>query len=83
MDGEIAELSVTCGSASKVSLLNFIKYNVIGGGQSALYGVESVTFYLRNGLLNFNIVLILSYLLPLVDYLTCDSISTTAIVGCS
>ena len=33
----------------QVSLWNFIVYNVVGGGDSALYGVEGRGFYLRNG----------------------------------
>eukprot|EP00873_Tetraselmis_striata_P005503 jgi/Tetstr1/425767/TSEL_001552.t1 len=49
-----------------ISLWNFIQYNVIGGGESALYGVESATFYLRNGLLNFNIVFLLAMAFPVL-----------------
>ena len=41
----------------QVSLWNFIKYNVVGGGDSALYGVESASYYLRNGMLNLNVAL--------------------------
>lgn len=47
-----------------MSLWNFIHYNVVGGGDSALYGVESPTFYLRNGLLNLNVALPLALLAP-------------------
>lgn len=38
-----------------VSLLNFVQYNVVGGGDSALYGTESPDFYLRNGVVNFQV----------------------------
>lgn len=46
---------------------NFIQYNVMGGGESALYGVENWSYYLRNGLNNFNIVFLLAALLPVVS----------------
>ena len=49
----------------QVTLWNFLKYNVMGGGDSALYGVESTTFYLRNALTNLNLVLPLALLVPL------------------
>jgi alpha-1,2-mannosyltransferase len=49
-----------------VSLWNFVEYNVIDGGESALYGVESSNYYLRNGLLNFNIIFLLAMAFPLV-----------------
>lgn len=49
-----------------MSLWNFIKYNVVGGGDSALYGTESATYYLRNGLLNLNIALPLALLAPVL-----------------
>jgi len=39
------------------SLINFFKYNVAGGGDSALYGVESWSYYLRNGFNNLQLVL--------------------------
>ena len=48
-----------------MTLWNFLKYNVMGGGDSALYGVESSTFYLRNALTNLNLVLPLALLVPL------------------
>lgn len=51
------------------SLWNFIKYNVFGGGDSALYGVESSSFYLRNGLNNLNLILPLALAYPLVAML--------------
>ncbi|CAG9463934.1 unnamed protein product [Pedinophyceae sp. YPF-701] len=46
------------------SAVNFLKYNVAGGGDSSLYGVESWTFYLRNGLLNLGPVLPAALLMP-------------------
>lgn len=49
----------------QVTLWNFVKYNVVGGGDSALYGVESGTFYLRNALTNLNLVMALALLVPL------------------
>ncbi len=42
-----------------------MKYNVVGGGDSSLYGVESSTFYLRNAFTNLNLVLPLALLAPL------------------
>lgn len=48
----------------QASLWNFIQYNVIGGGESALYGVEGPSFYLRNGFNNFTLALPLALLLP-------------------
>jgi alpha-1,2-mannosyltransferase len=50
----------------QVSLWNFVKYNVVGGGESALYGVEPWYFYLVNGLLNFNIALLFALCYPLL-----------------
>ena len=48
-----------------MTLWNFLKYNVAGGGDSSLYGVESSTFYLRNALTNLNLVVPLALLVPL------------------
>ena len=53
----------------QVSILNFLQYNVKGGGDSALYGVEPATFYLRNGLNNLNLVLPLAMAYPVVAVL--------------
>ena len=39
----------------QASLWNFVRYNVVGGGDSALYGVEDASFYLRNALNNFQV----------------------------
>ena len=49
----------------QASLWNFIRYNVVGGGDSALYGVEPPAFYLRNALNNFQLLLPLALALPL------------------
>ena len=51
------------------SLWNFVRYNVFGGGDSALYGVESSSFYMRNGLNNLNLILPLGLVYPLVAML--------------
>lgn len=48
---------------------NFIRYNVIGGGDSALYGVEDSSFYLCNGVNNLNLILVLGLAYPLVALL--------------
>ncbi len=48
----------------QASLWNFVKYNVVGGGQSSLYGVEGPLFYLHNGALAFNAALPLALALP-------------------
>jgi len=50
----------------QASLWNFVRYNVVGGGDSALYGVEGPTYYLRNGLNNFQALLPLALALPAV-----------------
>lgn len=46
-----------------------MQYNVFGGGDSALYGVEGPSFYMRNGLNNLNFVLPLGLVYPLVALL--------------
>jgi alpha-1,2-mannosyltransferase len=51
------------------SLWNFVRYNVFGGGDSALYGVEGPSFYMRNGLNNLNFILPLGLIYPLVALL--------------
>lgn len=52
------------------SVLNLLQYNVVGGGQSHLYGNEGHLFYFRNGFNNFNFCFILALLflafLPIV-----------------
>ncbi|GMI85351.1 EMS-mutagenized bri1 suppressor 3 [Hibiscus trionum] len=44
------------------SVLNLLVYNVLGGGESHLYGTEGPLFYLRNGFNNFNFCFILALL---------------------
>lgn len=44
------------------SILNLLTYNVLGGGESHLYGTEGASFYLRNGFNNFNFCFILALL---------------------
>ena len=48
------------------SLVNFVMYNVAGGGDSALYGVEPPSFYLRNAFNNFQLQLPLALAAPLL-----------------
>ncbi|KAJ8755686.1 hypothetical protein K2173_022614 [Erythroxylum novogranatense] len=52
------------------SVLNLLLYNVLGGGESHLYGIEGSFFYLRNGFNNFNFCFVLALLfvaiLPIV-----------------
>lgn len=49
-----------------MSIWNFLRYNVVGGGDSALYGVEPASYYLRNGLNNLSLALPLALLFPLI-----------------
>lgn len=44
------------------SVLNLLHYNVLGGGESHLYGTEGPLFYLRNGFNNFNFCFVLALL---------------------
>ncbi|CAO2161523.1 unnamed protein product [Urochloa humidicola] len=44
------------------SVFNLLKYNVLGGGESHLYGTEGPSFYFRNGFNNFNFAFILALL---------------------
>ncbi|KAJ4726436.1 Mannosyltransferase [Melia azedarach] len=44
------------------SVLNLLVYNVVGGGESHLYGTEGASYYLRNGFNNFNFCFILAFL---------------------
>lgn len=44
------------------SVLNLLLYNVLGGGESHLYGTEGPLFYLRNGFNNFNVSFVLALL---------------------
>lgn len=50
----------------QASLWNFVKYNVVGGGDSALYGVEPPSYYLRNALNQLGLLLPLALALPLL-----------------
>ena len=64
------------------SLWNFIKYNVFGGGDSALYGIESSSFYMRNGLNNLNLVLPLALIYPLVALLDLFQFTGVLLLTC-
>ncbi|CAK9151698.1 unnamed protein product [Ilex paraguariensis] len=44
------------------SVLNLLYYNVLGGGESHLYGTEGPLYYLRNGFNNFNFCFVLALL---------------------
>lgn len=44
------------------SILNLLIYNIAGGGESHLYGVEGPMFYIRNGFNNFNLSFVLALL---------------------
>ena len=44
------------------SVLNLLIYNVLGGGESHLYGTEGSLYYMRNGFNNFNFCFILALL---------------------
>ncbi|KAF5948634.1 hypothetical protein HYC85_014591 [Camellia sinensis] len=44
------------------SVLNLLIYNVLGGGESHLYGTEGPLFYLKNGFNNFNFCFVLALL---------------------
>ncbi|XP_059661425.1 dol-P-Man:Man(6)GlcNAc(2)-PP-Dol alpha-1,2-mannosyltransferase [Cornus florida] len=44
------------------SVLNLLYYNVLGGGESHLYGTEGSLYYLRNGFNNFNFCFVLALL---------------------
>ena len=53
-------------ACSQVSVWNLVRYNVIGGGQSALYGTEGPLYYARNLFNAFNLALLLAPVAPLV-----------------
>lgn len=61
----ISKQASSRSTAAQVSLLNFLRYNVAGGGDSALYGVEGPGFYLRSGALALNLALPLAAAAPL------------------
>lgn len=63
----------------QVSLVNFIQYNVIGGGESSLYGVEAWPFYLINGALNFGVALPAALLLAPVAMLGAMDITSARV----
>lgn len=44
------------------SVFNLLVYNVVGGGESHLYGTEGALFYIRNGFNNFNFCFVLALL---------------------
>ncbi|XP_074290231.1 alpha-1,2-mannosyltransferase ALG9-like [Silene latifolia] len=46
------------------SVLNLLLYNVLGGGESHLYGVEGPLFYVHNAFNNFNFAFVLALLFP-------------------
>ncbi|KAK9674496.1 hypothetical protein RND81_12G236300 [Saponaria officinalis] len=46
------------------SVLNLLLYNVLGGGESHLYGVEGPLFYVHNAFINFNFSFLLALLFP-------------------
>ncbi|CAI9088795.1 OLC1v1023226C1 [Oldenlandia corymbosa var. corymbosa] len=48
------------------SVLNLLVYNVLGGGESHLYGVEGPLYYLKNGFNNFNLSFVLALLFPAI-----------------
>nr|QFR35810.1 alpha-1,2-mannosyltransferase ALG9 [Chandrasekharania keralensis] len=51
-----------CYGRLTFSMFNLLKYNVLGGGESHLYGTEGPSFYFRNGFNNFNFAFILALL---------------------
>lgn len=53
----------------QASLLNFLLYNVSGGGKSDLYGVEPPLYYFRNGFNQLQFVLPMACMLPIVFYI--------------
>ncbi len=51
---------------AQVSVWNLVKYNVAGGGNSALYGTEGPLFYAKNLFNAFNFALPLAFAAPAV-----------------
>ncbi|XP_065840437.1 alpha-1,2-mannosyltransferase ALG9-like [Oscarella lobularis] len=49
-----------------IASLGIVLYNVFGQGGPDLYGTEPWTFYLLNGILNFNIVFLLALACPII-----------------
>lgn len=62
----------------QMSLLNFLQYNVAGGGKSALYGVEGPMYYLRNGINQLQLALPLALGLPLLMALAAAALPAPA-----
>ncbi|KAG6546793.1 hypothetical protein Mapa_011739 [Marchantia paleacea] len=62
------------------SVLNLVMYNVLGAGDSSLYGVEGPLFYLRNGFNNFNIALILALVFLVLAVIKSDKYGPLLIV---
>ncbi|XP_030480912.2 dol-P-Man:Man(6)GlcNAc(2)-PP-Dol alpha-1,2-mannosyltransferase [Cannabis sativa] len=48
------------------SVLNLMLYNVVGGGESHLYGTEGSLYYLRNAFNNFNFCFVLALLFVVI-----------------
>ena len=40
--------------------LNILKYNVTASGGAQLYGVEPYTYYIKNLLINFNLIFVMA-----------------------
>lgn len=64
-----------------IAPLNIVLYNVFTSHGPDLYGIESWTFYLINGILNYNIIWLLALISPLLiiasEYLLPTKISPT------
>ena len=65
----LARLASASAAGGQLSLWNFVRYNVVGGGDSALYGVEDRTYYLRNGFNNLNFAMLLALMGPALGLL--------------
>ncbi|KAG0503565.1 hypothetical protein HPP92_003637 [Vanilla planifolia] len=65
------------------SIFNLLMYNVMGGGESHLYGIEGPLFYLRNGFNNFNFSFILALLFVAFLPITRKRYSTDLLVAVS
>lgn len=60
----------------QISVVNFLQYNVAGGGESALYGVEPASFYIFNGILNFGAAFPASVAFILVPILAASKLTS-------
>ncbi|XP_014679801.1 PREDICTED: alpha-1,2-mannosyltransferase ALG9-like isoform X2 [Priapulus caudatus] len=65
-----AHIDSTYYGKAVITPLNIILYNVFSGHGPDLYGVEPWSYYLINGLLNFNMVFVLSFLALPLTYMT-------------